>query len=198
MIPPHPDRFFAAIRSGLLGPTLSPGEVEGCNAILTACKAWPTSWTAYALATAYHETAHTMQPVREIGGEAYFRRMYDITGNRPEVAKDLGNSQPGDGATFCGRGFVQLTGRANYAKCGIENDPDQALNPAKAAEILEQGMRQGLFSGRKLIDFLPMSGRATRARFMAARWVINRQDRADLIADYALRFQDALIVAGCA
>lgn len=197
MIPPHADRFFAALRSGLLGPTLTPEEVTGVNAILTATKGWPTSWTAYALATAYHETAHTMQPVKEYGGDAYFCRMYDPTGLRPEVAKTLGNTQPGDGVQFCGRGYVQLTGRGNYARCGLADDPDKALDPDTAAQILEQGMRCGWFSGRKLIDFLPMSGAASRARFMAARWVINRQDRADLIADYAMRFQDALAAGGC-
>lgn len=198
MIPPHADRFFAALRAGLLGPTLSPEEVAGCTAILQACTGWPTSWTAYALATAYHETAHTMQPVKEYGGEAYFTRMYDPAGLRPAVAQTLGNVHPGDGIRFCGRGYVQLTGRANYARCGLVDDPDKALDPKVAAQILEEGMREGSFSGRKLMDFLPLNGSATRAQFMAARWVINRQDRADMIADYALRFQDALLAGGCA
>ncbi|MDB5448750.1 MAG: hypothetical protein JWQ97_4067 [Phenylobacterium sp.] len=197
MIPPHAARFFAALRSGLLGPRLSPDEVSGCTAILEACTGWPTCWTAYALATAYHETAHTMQPVKEYGGEAYFTRMYDPTGLRPEVARELGNIEPGDGIQFCGRGYVQLTGRTNYARCGIADDPDKALEPKVAAQILEQGMREGSFTGRKLMDFLLMHGPATRAQFMAARWVINRQDKADLIADYAMRFQDALMAGGC-
>ena len=37
-------------------------EVTGCKAILDACRGWRPAWTAYALATAYPETAHTMQP----------------------------------------------------------------------------------------------------------------------------------------
>lgn len=197
MIPPHADRFFAALRSGLLGPTLTQGEVDGCNALLAATRGWPTCWTAYALATAYHETAHTMQPVREYGGDAYLTRMYDPQGLRPEVACHLGNTQPGDGVKFCGRGYVQLTGRANYAKFGLAADPDKALDASTAATVLEQGMRQGIFSGRKLGDFLPLNGPATRAQYMAARWVVNRQDRADLIADYALKFYDALTAGGC-
>lgn len=198
MIPPRPERFFAAVRSGLLGPELSEAETDGCNAILKACAGWPLSWTAYALATAFHETAHTMQPVVEQGGAAYFTRMYDPAGLRPAVAAQLGNIEAGDGCRFCGRGYVQLTGRSNYVRAGLLDAPDRALDPQVAADILERGMREGWFSGRRLIDVLPLGGRATRAQFVAARRIINGQDRASLIADYALRFQDALLAGGCA
>jgi len=53
-----------------------------------------------------------------------------------------GNLGPPDGATFCGRGFVQLTGRENYARYGamIKVDliavPDAALDPVNAARLL--------------------------------------------------------------
>jgi hypothetical protein len=77
-------------------------------------------------------------------------------------------------------------------------DPDRALEPGVAAEVLERGLREGWFTGRKLMDVLPLGGRATRAQFVAARRVVNGQDRASLIADYALRFQDALLAGGCA
>jgi putative chitinase len=203
MILSHPERFFGALRSGLLGPSLSPEEVSGCNAILDACKGWQMSWTAYALGTAFHETAHSMQPVREVGGEAYFHRMYDPNGLRPEIAKQLGNVHPGEGATYCGRGYVQLTGRGNYIRADEElkadgrlvRNPDAALEPALAARIMEAGMREGWFTGRRLDQFLKLP-KETRANFMAARRIINGQDRADLIADYAIRFQDALMLGG--
>jgi hypothetical protein len=45
---------------------------------------------------------------------------------------------------------------------------------------------------------LPLGGRATRAQFTAARRIVNGQDRASLIADYAMRFQDVLLAGGCA
>jgi len=145
----------------------------------------------------FGETAHTMLPIIEYGGAAYFTRMYDPAGLRPAVAMQLGNTEVGDGCRFCGRGYVQLTGRANYARAGLAEDPDRALDPAVAAEVLERGMREGWF-GRRLMDVLPLGGRATRKQFIAARRVVNGQDRAALIADYALRFQDALIAGGCA
>ena len=65
---------------------------------------------------------------------------FDLYDNR----KDLGNTGPPDGAQFRGRGYVQLTGRANYATYGksiglkgqlIEN-PDLASEPAIAAKLL--------------------------------------------------------------
>lgn len=38
----------------------------------------------------YHETAGTMQPVKEYGGQSCFKRVYDIQGARPAKARDLG------------------------------------------------------------------------------------------------------------
>jgi peptidoglycan L-alanyl-D-glutamate endopeptidase CwlK len=64
---------------------------------------------------------------------------FDLYDNR----KDLGNQGPPDGASFKGRGFVQLTGRSNYTKfgpiVGVPNlvaNPDQANDPEIAAKIL--------------------------------------------------------------
>ena len=56
--------------------------------------------------------------------------------------RDLGNQGPPDGADFRGRGFVQLTGRANYTHYAHEIDqplvanPDLAAAPAVAAQLL--------------------------------------------------------------
>jgi putative chitinase len=203
-----PAGFYDHVRSGLLGPTLSPGEISGCEAILKACAAWPLAWTAYGLATAYHETAHTMQPIKEHGGDAYFNRMYGPEGLRPHVAEALGNVHPGDGARFPGMGYAQATGRGNARKLTValrqhgfpdidlEQTPELLMRPDIAAFALVYGMASGLYTGRKLLDFLPLTKPATRAEFMAARRIINGQDKADLIADYAVEFQAALQAGG--
>jgi len=74
-------------------------------------------------------------PINEFGSTAYFTRMY-------ENNKQLGNTQPGDGARFHGRGFIQLTGRANYHEFGqllgvpLEAEPELALRPDVAADVL--------------------------------------------------------------
>ncbi len=192
--------FFNKMRGGLLGPSLEPSEVEGLNAILDACKGLPASQTAYCLATAYHETAHTMQPIKEMGGTAYFTRMYDIRGSRPDVAKRLGNIHPGDGALFCGRGYPQLTGRANYVRADKElalggaliANPDKAMEPEIAALIMRLGMTEGWFTGKSLSSYLFDGKAGTLDQFIKCRKIINGTDRASMIAGYALEFQTAL------
>lgn len=198
----NPRAFFDAMRQGLLGPTLSATEVDGCNAILEAMKGAPLTWTAYALATAYHETASTMQPIRELGGNTYFTRMYDVTGARAQLALQNGNTCAGDGPKYCGRGYVQLTWKRNYKRAGDEcgadlvNYPDKALDLDVAAKVMRQGMSEGWFTGKKFSDYLPASGRATSGQYRNARYIINGSDRAEKIAGHAKAFEDALILGG--
>ena len=193
--------FFAVLRQGPLRHR-KPSQVMGTEAILAAMAGMPVSWVAYALATSWHETGYTMQPVKEMGGRAYFMRMYDKTGNRPGVAKALGNTVEGDGATFAGRGYVQLTGRANYAKAsrklGVDliGNPDLAMNPDIAARIMREGMTDAWFTGRGFVAFLPSNGPATVTQFTQARRIINGMDRAAKIALEAQGFQAALIAGG--
>jgi putative chitinase len=51
-----------------------------------------------------------------------------------EGRSDLGNTQPGDGVRFKGRGLIQLTGRANYASYGRRIGIDLIADPAHAAD----------------------------------------------------------------
>jgi predicted chitinase len=48
--------------------------------------------------------------------------------------RNLGNTQPGDGAKYRGRGFFQLTGRANYKRAGADDRPEKLLNLDEAAK----------------------------------------------------------------
>ncbi len=61
-----------------------------------------------------------------------------------DFRRDLGNNAVGDGAKFRGRGFIQLTGRSNYAfhgnaiglGTGLVESPDRANEPDIAAKLL--------------------------------------------------------------
>jgi len=147
---------------------------------------------AYCLGTFKWETAHTMRPIDEIGSAARFNKMY---GPQTNVGKILGNTQDGDGALFHGRGYVQLTGRRNYAKAkkltGVDllTDPDEAKEPALAYQIAVQGMIDGWFTGKKLGDFI----KDGLADFENARTIINGHDKAAMIADIARRFSEVLL-----
>lgn len=194
--------FFARVRTGILGPTLDQKEVDGCKAIMLAMGGAPLAHCAYALATAYHETAGTMQPIKEYGSHSYFMRRYDPTGTNPKLAKQLGNTTPGDGAAYAGRGYVQLTGRANYEKAGrilgvdMIGTPDVAMRPDIAARVMRQGMDNGWFTGKAFRHYLPDTGPANVDQFAAARRIINGVDKARAIAAHAMQFQSALMAAG--
>lgn len=197
--------FFSAVRKEF-GPLVQP-QVTGYAAILDEAEKRGTALNplAYMLATAFHETARTMQPIREYGNRAYFMKMYDRTGSRPAVAKRLGNTVTGDGATFCGRGYVQLTGRGNYARASqkLGEDfvqfPDLVMQPGHAARIMFEGMEAGWFTTIDLsdtIDDKDESDAEDLREFVAARAIINGKDRAKTIGEYALAFERALKAGG--
>lgn len=131
---------------------------------------------AYVLATAWHETAHTMRPVREYGGEAYLKRKKYYP--------------------YVGMGFVQLTWKSNYERASKELGvdlvaaPHNLLEPGLSAEILVIGSRDGWFAGDK-------KGRHTLGRYITlqssdytgARRIINGTDKAGLIATYAHAYE---------
>lgn len=85
----------------------------------------------YAIMESSLRLAHFLaQLVHESGS---FRHMEEITsGAAYEGRSDLGNTEPGDGKRYKGRGPIQITGRANYRAFGqrigidIERHPDLA------------------------------------------------------------------------
>jgi len=134
--------------------------------ILKETKGLPKKHRAYILATAYHETAHTMKPVREYGGEAYLKKKKYY----PHV----------------GMGYVQLTWLANYEKAkkelGVDfvSKPTLLLVPEYAVKILVAGMTKGWFTGKKLSDYTD---------YKSMRRIVNGTDKADLIASYAVEYE---------
>lgn len=57
-----------------------------------------------------------------------------LYGSTSPKGKELGNTQPGDGSKFIGRGYIQLTGKANYAKFGAMIGQDLVANPNLLAD----------------------------------------------------------------
>ena len=178
------DVFFGQIR-GLFG-RISQSQVDGLNSLLDAVGGCLINEAAYMLATAYHETARTMQPIEEYGKG----RKYDYGKRLKMSRKPYSDTLP----LYYGRGYVQLTWYENYEKAGkkvgvdLLNDPGFALSAPIAAKIMRDGMLEGWFTGKKLSDYVGLR----TADYVGARRIINGTDKANLIAGYAVAFELAL------
>ena len=90
------------------------------------------------LAQCAHETLD-FKHMKEIGGSLDFKK-YDIK-FAPRKAKILGNTKPGDGAKYKGRGYIQLTGKDNYKRAGqalglpLVDKPELVEKPEVAAKV---------------------------------------------------------------
>lgn len=180
-------KFYASLRarnSGVFGTSISKSQVDGTEALLNEGQSlgMPLRQLAYVLATAYHETAHTMQPIEEYG-----------RGKGRPYGKPSG---PYSKAYF-GRGFVQLTWLANYEKAGLKlgvnlvKFPEKALDLDVASEIIFRGMMEGWFTGKKLSDYID----GDHLDYSGARRIVNGTDQASKIAGYAKAFETALRAA---
>lgn len=140
---------------------------------------------AYVLATAYHESAHTMKPIKEMGGLTYLKSKKYYP--------------------YFGRGYVQLTWDYNYVKAGKKlgvdfvKNPDLLLEPKYAAPILVTGMKEGWFTGKKLRDFIDTIDEPDaqdELEYEGGRKIINGVDKKQLIANYAIQYEKDLKAAG--
>lgn len=181
-------KFYNEIRRNL-SSRLSTKQVEGFEAILNG---WDSSnqtdvrFLAYMLATTWHETATTMQPIEEFGKgktKDYGRKLK--MGGGP--GKRVPYTTPDK--LYYGRGFVQLTWYENYEKAGRKlgvdflNYPELVMNVDYATSILILGMVEGWFTGKKLSDYF-----GAKTDWLNARRIINGVDKAKLIAGYAKIF----------
>ncbi|WP_037081037.1 chitinase [Neorhizobium vignae] len=194
--------FFALVRTKLFGGRLTTGQVEGLTVILDAWQARvgqeEAPSLAYVLATAFHETAATMQPVRETlatsDRSAIARLDEAFAAGRLGSVKTPYWRPDAEGKSWLGRGLVQLTHRRNYEAMsevtGIDlvTDPGRAMEMPVSVAILIEGMRRGSFTGRKLGDYFGQG----RADWVGARKIINGNDRAELVARHARVFDRAL------
>ena len=72
-------------------------------------------------------------------------------GNKTKMGQQMGNTEPGDGWKYRGRGFIQLTGKSNYAAASkaiygdnrLVDNPDLVNDPAVAAEVSAWYMKKG-------------------------------------------------------
>lgn len=169
------EKGFAVLRDAF--GKLNQSQVDGINFIVSAINAdksisYPQA--AYMLATVWHETAKTMEPVIEFGSSKYLKSQ---------------KYWP-----YIGYGYVQLTWLANYKRMGdflninLVADPKLALQPEIAAKIMIAGMKNGMFTGKKLSDYIYQS----KKDYEGARRIINGTDKAKLIAGYADTFEYAL------
>jgi predicted chitinase len=72
-------------------------------------------------------------------------------GSKTKLGQQMGNTEPGDGFKYRGRGFIQLTGKNNYAAASkaiygddrLVKNPDLVNDPAVAAEVSAWYMKKG-------------------------------------------------------
>ncbi|WKD51078.1 glycoside hydrolase family 19 protein [Microbulbifer spongiae] len=194
-------KFYTALRrrdNRIFGTSLSQQQVKGIEAILDVFETHGdgrTKTLAYALATARHETAGRMVPVRETLAKD------DTTARRRLRNARYAQPEPPYGHSYYGRGQVQLTWRHNYerssADAGVDlvKFPDKALEPEIGARILICGLLDGRWnsSGHGIAHYLPTFGTDDLKN---ARRTVNVTNRWQLIGSYYHTFLKAIEEAG--
>lgn len=207
--------FFNRLRGhGALGVTkFTQVQVDVAQMLIAKSHGLRADALAYILATAWGEAKFTPQRENMSYSAARIREVWPsrfptVADAKPyerqpvKLANKVYNGRLGnregsnDGWDFRGGGLDQLTGRVNYRKRNIEQDPDAILKPEVAARSIIAGMTLGDYRGPKLSDYFNDRG----ANFAEARAIINDDVKANgqRYARYALAFLNALIAAGYA
>lgn len=204
--------FYSAVRASLFAGKLTQDQVTGTNYLLDAIEAEgdiERNHAAYMLATAFHETARTMHPVRETlaSSDDQAIRILDAAfarGRLPWVRKPYWRKDA-QSKSWLGRGYVQLTHKFNYERAtrelGIDliAHPEYAMVPNIAAKIMIRGMDEGWFTGKTLDQYIDDADEADSEdlrEYVNARPIINGKDKAEQIGLIAVKFEAALKAAG--
>jgi hypothetical protein len=183
--------FFDSVRSSLFAGSMTQAQVDGMTALLDFSESLGCDdrHLAYILATTFHETAQTMQPIEEYG---------------KGKSKPYGLPAGPYNQVYYGRGFVQLTWYDNYVTMqkalgadwngrDIVKDPSKALDLDIATQIIFYGMANGCFTGVGLPKYITVANpESDTTDFYNARKIVNGLDQATTIQGYAQKFANAL------
>jgi putative chitinase len=125
-----------------------------------------TTMTEFSINTPLRR-AHFLAQVAHESGE--FNYVEEIaSGAAYEGRRDLGNTQPGDGVRFKGRGLIQITGRFNYQACGAALGVDLISNPPRLSDDDLAARSAGWFW-----DWQQLNPVADRDDFEGVTYIIN-------------------------
>lgn len=193
--------FYNDIRDDLFSGALSKAQVAGMEDVLNVRdRLYPSCddrWLAYILATVYHETGRRMVPVREGFASTDDGAIAAVTKLFNEGKIRVNYAIPVNGVSYFGRGRVQNTWIDNYRKLEkrfqqpfVSNPGLLIYRPDIDAEVTVTGHIEGIWTGRKLSDFINNAG----CDYKGARSIIG-SDRAGDIAGYAVNFENAIRTA---
>lgn len=190
-------KFYESLRargSGVFGTSLSKSQVTGIEELLDVAQAKGVKLPhlAYILGGVYHETGGMMVPVREGFAKT------DAGARRIVAKRSYGKPAGPYGHVYYGRGRIQNTWLRNMETLSkrfghdFVKNPDLLLDPAIDAVVTVVGHQEGLWTGKKLSDYISEG----RTDYVNARRIVNGTDKAGMIADYAKAFEKALREAG--
>lgn len=179
----HLETFFSQYRKAF-GP-IQELQVQGLEFLLGKIESDP-EWkslpqVAYFLASIKHETGILRNKI-----EQSFQPIKELRGRPGTKIRAVQDKYWGSG--YFGRGYIQITWKDNYAKFGIADEPEKALEPDTAYMIAARGMREGKFTKFKLSSFI----NDKEVDYFNARRIVNGLDKAEHIAEIAQKFERVL------